>query len=331
MSEKKLTMGDIAKMAGVGKSTVSRYFNGGYVKEETREKIRKVVEENNYEPNPVAQLMKAKQSKLIGVVTPTLDSVTSARMIMMFDEYLRHYDYTPLIMNTNHNELREIKSIDNLWKLNVDGIVLLATDITMAHANLASKLDIPIIFVGQEFKSGYSIVYDDYQAGFDIGCYGADMGHENIVYMGVNQKDEAVGIIRKKGVLDGLKSKGIDHVKYLEADFSFETSRRVISKNLDHHQPTLIICATDNMALACFKEIRNRGLQVPEDISLIGFGGYEYSDLVSPSITTIRYDNEDAGYYAAESLLKLINGEEIEKKKIISYIFQEGESVKKLS
>ncbi|MCD7893758.1 MAG: LacI family DNA-binding transcriptional regulator [Erysipelotrichaceae bacterium] len=331
MSKNKLTMGDIAKMAGVGKTTVSRYFNGGYVKDETREKIRKVVEETHYEPNQVAQLMKAKQTMVMGIITPTMDSTTSARMIMMLDEYVRHYDYTPLIINTNHNELREIKSIENLWKLNVDGIVLLATDITKAHEDMVSKLDIPIIFVGQEYKNGYSIIYNDYQAGYDVGCYAAKMGHKDIVYMGVNPKDEAVGIIRKNGVIDGLKASGVDNIQYLETDFTFETSGRIISKYLNDKIPTLIICATDNIALACYKEIKDRGLNIPDDISLIGFGGYEYSQLVSPSITTIRYDNEDAGYFAGESLLKLINGEEIEKKQVVSYIFMEGESVKKIS
>ncbi|MCD7840612.1 MAG: trehalose repressor, partial [Erysipelotrichaceae bacterium] len=224
-----------------------------------------------------------------------------------------------------------VKSIENLWKLNVDGIVLLATDITKAHEDMVSKLDIPIIFVGQEYKNGYSIVYNDYQAGYDVGCYGAKMGHKDIVYMGVNPKDEAVGIIRKKGVIDGLKASGVDNVQYLETDFTFETSGRIISKYLDEKIPTLIICATDNIALACYKEIKNRNLSIPDDISLIGFGGYEYSQLVSPSITTIRYDNEDAGYFAGVSLLKLINGEEIEKKQVVSYVFMEGESVKKLS
>lgn len=328
---KKLTMSDIAKMAGVGKSTVSRYFNDGYVKEETREKIKKVIEDHNYEPDPLAQIMKAKQSKMIGIITATLDSKTSSRVMMSLDKYVRDEGYMPLIINTSHNELREIKSIESLWKLKVDGIVLLATHITMAHYKMVSKLDIPFIFVGQNFDEGVSVVYDDYNAGKDVGKCIASKGHKDIIYLGVGQKDEAVGVIRKKGVLEGLKENGVDYVYCVETDFSFEHSREKISQILDKRQPSAIICATDNIALACYKEIRERGLEMPEDISLIGFGGYEVSSLVTPSITSIRFNNEEAGCIVGKTIIDMINGEDVPQKQVISYTLREGGSVKNMN
>lgn len=330
LSEKRLTMNDIAKMAGVGKSTVSRYFNGGYVKEETRLKIKKVIEENHYEPNALAQIMKAKQSKLIGIITATLDSITSSRMMMALDEYVRNEGYIPMIINTNHNELRELKSIESLWKLKVDGIVLLATHVTMAHQQIASRLDIPLIFVGQNFEQGISIVYDDYQAGYDVGEYIAQRGHQDIVYMGVDRKDEAVGIIRKNGVFDALKDYGVKNIHFVETDFTFERSRQKIAQYLDKAIPSAIICATDNIALACFKEINERGIKIPDDVSLIGFGGYEISDLVTPSLTSIRFENEEAGCLAGRTIIDLIQGEEVPAKQHIPYVLIEGKSVKKI-
>ena len=84
MKEKKYTMSDIAKMAGVGKSTVSRYFNGGYVKEETRQKLKKIIDECHYEPSTIAQSLKAKYSKVIGIVAPCLDSTTTSRVFTRF-------------------------------------------------------------------------------------------------------------------------------------------------------------------------------------------------------------------------------------------------------
>ena len=327
---KKLTMSDIAKMAGVAKSTVSRYFNGGYVKEETKEKLRKIIEEHHYEPNAIAQSLKAKRTNTIGIVAPCLDSITSSRMLMAIDEYLKGQGYTTIIINTNHNEMRELASIEHLWRMNVDGFILLATAVTMTHQQLASKLDIPILVVAQLFKGGISIIYDDYHAGYDVGCYAANMNHQHILYMGVGHKDEAVGVQRKKGVLDALKDHHIKDVSIRETNFSFHDSRQIIREYLMKHTPTLIICATDNIALACYKEIMEKGLNVPDDISLIGFGGYEVSSIISPSLCTIRYNNELAGQMAGKTIIQLIEKEPTAQTQLIGYELIKGGSVKKL-
>ena len=329
--QKKLTMSDIAKMAGVGKSTVSRYFNGGYVREDTRKRIKKIIDDNNYEPNALAQILKLKQSKIIGIIIPTLDSITSSRMTMTLDEFIRDQGYTPLIINTNHNELRELKSMESLWKLKVDGIVLMASHITMAHHDIASKLDIPIVFVGQKYKQGYCIVYDDFHAGYDVGKFVAEMGHKNIVYMGVDGKDEAVGITRKNGVYSALRDYGVCDIHYLETDFTFDRSRKIIRRYLENHKPSIIICATDNIALACYKEINEKGYRVPDDISLVGFGGYDVSDLLTPSLTTVRFENEEAGCLAGKTIIDLIEKKDSTAIQYVDYILIKGKSVKKLS
>ena len=110
----KITMKEIAEFAGVGKSTVSRYFNGGYVKEETRLRIEAVCREYHYQPNSVAKTLKARHSYQIGVITPSIDSRTSARVLTALDEQLRLSGYTPLLINTNHNEIRELSSLESL-------------------------------------------------------------------------------------------------------------------------------------------------------------------------------------------------------------------------
>lgn len=328
MKDKKLTMSDIAKMCDVSKSTISRYFNGGYVKEETKEKIKEIIEKNNYEPNAFAQSLKAKKSNIIGLIAPCLDSTTSSRMLMSMDEYLRNQGYTTIIINTNHDQNRELLSMENLWRMNVDGIILLSTFITKEHRKLVKKIDIPVIFVGQQLKEGISIVNDDYSAGVEIGKYAVKMGHKDIVYLGVWDKDEAVGSVRKKGILDGINISKDNKIEILETDFSFDKTTEVVKNLLKRKRPTLIICATDNIAMAAYKEIRGRGLSIPEDISVIGFGGYTISSLLTPSLCTIRFDNELAGNLAGETIVKLLNNKTVPKKQIIGYYMIEGESVK---
>lgn len=137
MTNKKMTMADIAELSGVAKSTVSRYFNGGYVKQATKDKIQKVIEEYNYEPNAFARL-KAKKSNVIGVVVPTLNSKITSRVITSIDRYLRDRDYTTLIRNSDHDIDLELQNIQRLMNQNVDGILL--GGFWMACGNMESRI-----------------------------------------------------------------------------------------------------------------------------------------------------------------------------------------------
>ena len=101
---KKLTIVDIAKMAGVGSTTVSRYFNGGNLKKETREKIKKIVEEYNYTPNTFAKALKGTDSKIIGVIVPCLHSYVSSNTLKYIDKNLKENNYETLIMNADFDE-----------------------------------------------------------------------------------------------------------------------------------------------------------------------------------------------------------------------------------
>lgn len=331
MKDKKLTMSDIAKMAGVGKSTVSRYFNGGYIKEETRLKLKKVIDENNYEPSTLAQSLKAKYTKVIGIVVPCLDSITTSRVLMTMDQYLKDHGYTTLIINTNHDEMRELTSIEQLWRMNVDGIILMATAVTMAHQNIAAKLDIPLLFVAQRYGAGVSIINDDYSAGYEVGKYAAYMGHRKICYIGVSGKDEAVGIYRKDGVINGLRDNGVSSIDLLETDFSLEKAHLIALDYLKKKQPTLFIGATDNIALGCLKAINELKLKMPDDISLIGFGCYETSQFINPSLSTVRFNNEETGIKAGQTIIDLIEGNVVDNLQLIGYTLIKGQSVKDLN
>ena len=176
---KKMTMADIANLSGVGKSTVSRYFNGGYVKDETRAKIQKVIEEYNYTPNAFARL-NAKQSNVIGVVVPTLNSKITSRVITSIDRYLREKGYTTLIQNSDHDIDQELQNIQRLIQLNVDGILISSIAITKDHKELLKESgDSSGCFKHRIMKDGkFSIIYDDYHAGKTIGEYIGKKGHQ---------------------------------------------------------------------------------------------------------------------------------------------------------
>ena len=328
ISSKSRTMVDIAKEAGVSKSTVSRYFNGGYVKEDTKEKIRKIVERTGFEPSAAAQNLKAKKTHSIGVVAPTMISPSTGRLLTAMDNALRQQDYSCLIVTTDHIPEREIAAIEYLRSLRVAGIVLIATNISPDHQRLQTSSPIPFLTMGQKFPQGISIIYDDFEAGYMVGQYASQKGHKDIVYIGVNDQDEAVGQIRRDGVLAGLANQAnVKNLQIAETTFSYPQARELVRQVLDDHIPELFICATDLIALACYKEIRERGLRVPEDVSLIGFGGYEMSELLSPSLATIRFENELAGKLCADTLISMIQKKPVPKVQMLGFEFLPGQSV----
>jgi LacI family sucrose operon transcriptional repressor len=328
---KKMTISDIAKEAGVAKSTVSRYLNDGYVKDATRKKIHDVIEKNGFEPSAAAQNLKLKRTKTVGIVAPTMTSRVSGRQITAIDETLRAQGYSCMILTTNHHPEREIAAIEYLRSLRVDGIILIATTISQEHQRLQTSSKIPFIVMGQQFREGTSIVYDDYQAGYTIGEFAREQGHRDVIYIGVSEVDEAVGIIRKRGVMDGLhyRDQCMD-LMMEETSFSYQDARVLVRDILKYHVPSMFICATDQLARATLRECRDAGLRVPEDVSVAGFGGYEMSELVSPALTTIRFKNEEAGTIAANTLLSLISQKPVPVLQRIGFDFVHGESVAKV-
>ncbi|MGG7059187.1 LacI family DNA-binding transcriptional regulator [Clostridium tertium] len=325
-----LTIKDIAELAGVAKSTISKYLNGGSVSEETKLKIKKVIEENNYEPNAFAQSLKAKRSRFIGVIAPCLDSIVTSRVIMSIDSTLRENLYNPLILNTSHNKNLEIDNLESLSRLKVDGIILVATEITSRHKEIINKLKIPVLIIGQECKGVKSIINDDYNAGAAIGEYVASLGHEKILYLGVDEFDIAVGVKRKAGIIDKLKEHKVKDVRVEITDFTTKTSEKVAYNVLKNYDPTMVICATDNIALGVIKAMNSLGKRVKEDISLSGFGGYDVSEIITPSLTTIKFHNEEVGKIAANSIIKMIEGAEVPDIQTIGFNLIKGNSIKSM-
>lgn len=328
--EKQLTILEIAEMADVGKSTVSRFLNGGYVSQKNKEKIEKIIKEHNYKPNVFARGIKAKNNKFIGIIVPCLDSFVTSQILMQIDNSLRKNGYVPLIINTDHNFDLELESLYDLIRLRVEGIILFSTIVTEKHKSFFEKNNIPFLIIGQKYKGVAHILNDDFLAGKRVGEYVAKKGHKKVLYLGVTESDESVGNIRKMGVIEGLKKYNCDKIEYLETDFSSEKSEKIIDKYLEKIKPTCIICATDNIAFGVLKAIKKKNFLIPDDISICGFGGYKISEILTPSLTTVRFKYKKMGNLATETIIKLINNEKVLESQFVDFEFIKGETVKEI-
>lgn len=305
-----ITINDIAKQAGVAKSTVSRYLNNGSISPATRKKIDKIVEETGYKPNAFARSLKAQKTNMIGVIIPRLNSPSTNDVLAGIDAKAREKGYQLLITNSDQNTGRELENIQTLAKQKVEGIILLAREITEDHITLIKEANIPFLILGQKVEGIHSMIHADYEAGRILAKYALDLGHHNFLFVGVSEKDQAVGVHRKKGFLDVIKERGAA-VQLVETSFSRTYTYQKALKFLPEYDLSYIACATDNIAVAVLKAANDLGYLVPQDFSLSGFGGYEATSYVHPTITTVSYPYRQLGEQAVHNLRKLIAGEDV--------------------
>ena len=325
---KKLTIVDIAKMAGVGSTTVSRYFNGGNLKKETREKIKKIVEEYNYTPNTFAKALKGTDSKIIGVIVPCLHSYVSSNTLKYIDKNLKENNYETLIMNADFDEENELDYIRKLARMNVDGIILLPTTMSKSYESTIKSIDVPVVLLGQEGEYTYSVEYNDFNAARDFSNFVLACGHRKIVYLGVGEEDIAVGYYRKLGFMTTLEKYNLSPVDVLITNFGMEDSYRLTNENIDKlKKATCLICATDNLAYGAIKALEENGLNIGTDYSVAAFGDYASSALLKSPLTTIKFDLEDAAKKTVEMLLNVIKKKETEMKILIGYDLKTRSSV----
>ena len=325
---KKLTIVDIAKMAGVGSTTVSRYFNGGNLKKETREKIKKIVEEYNYTPNTFAKALKGTDSKIIGVIVPCLHSYVSSNTLKYIDKNLKENNYETLIMNADFDEEKQLDYIRKLARMNVDGIILLPTTMSKSYESTIKSIDVPVVLLGQEGEYTYSVEYNDFNAARDLANFVLACGHRKIAYLGVDEEDIAVGYYRKLGFMTTLEKYNLSPVDVLITNFGMEDSYRLINENIDKlKKATCLICATDNLAYGAIKALEENGLNIGTDYSVAAFGDYASSALLKSPLTTIKFDLEDAAKKTVEMLLNVIKKKETEMKILIGYDLKTRSSV----
>ena len=205
-----MNINKIAELAGVSRTTISRYLNNGYVSVESREKIKKVLEETGFTPQRQAKGMRTKKTNLIGVIVPKISSETPARVVEGITEVLSPNGYDILIANTNLSIEKELEYL-NIFKSNqVDGIIFMATKVTDKHIEVIRDLEVPIVVVAQDIEKFPSVYFDEFQATEDITSYLIKRGHKKIGYIGIYEEDKAVGFDRREAFIETLNEKNIE-------------------------------------------------------------------------------------------------------------------------
>ena len=330
MNEHKVTIQEIADMAQVSKSTVSRYLNEGYISKEKAARVEAAIRQTGYRANFFAKRLKMKESKLIGIVLPRMDSVTVGKLLTGAGRVLEPHGYQGLLLSSRLRTEKELANIQSLAEQGVDGILV---DITERHAKLLKAIGVPVVFTGQQRAGFRCLKLDDYAAGRLMGAYLRQMGHAHAVFLGVSERDAAVGIERKRGFLDAFCEGREDAARaaFIETGFDFFSAYSNGPAVLQERDAgaTVAVCATDNIALGLLRYLHELRVRVPEDLSITGFGGYDVSAVVYPALTTVQFDYELVGMKAAQYLLNVLSGSDAPVGALPLHLI-ERESVKKI-
>lgn len=327
---------EIAKLAGVSKSTVSRYLNNGYVSEESREKIQEVIERTGYKPFRHAKIMRTKKTNLIGIIVPKISTETASRVVEGIMNEISKYGYDVLIANTNLSVDKELEYLEIFKNNQVDGIIFMATKLIEKHFSIMDTIEVPIVVTAQYIEDYPCVYHDDYNASKDVVKLLLNKGHKDIAFIGVDEQDISVGFQRKRGYIDALSEYGILYKEIFmkKGDFSMDSGYRIAAELMNQNEkPTAIFAVTDNIAIGAMQYLSDIGYNIPKDISICSIGDSKLSRVVTPKLTTAHYFYKTSGVKSAEIMMDLLNSnisssKKIEKKIKLGYRLEIRNSVK---
>ena len=300
-----MTINEIAQLAGVSRATVSRYLNDGYVSEEKKKRIAKVIAQTGYVPSQQARTLRTGKTQFVGVVIPKINSEAVGREVAGSTSVLSAADYRTLLANTDNDESAEVAYLKAFREQGqVDGIILIGTVITDEHRRAIEELNVPVVVVGQHVEGVSCVYFDDYNALYDLTlCCVA--GRQHPAYIGVFERDYAAGHLRSQAFLDAAHQLGCDNPVVERGRFDVESGLELAEKIMREYPETdAIVCATDEIAAGACTQLGQLGLRVPEDVHVTGLGDSTLARVVTPRLTTVHYYYRTSGVEAARMLVE---------------------------
>ncbi|MCD2346200.1 LacI family DNA-binding transcriptional regulator [Clostridium guangxiense] len=335
------TIYEIAKIAGVSPTTVSKVINNyPDVSDKTRAKIKKILDEENFLPSPQAQFLSTKKTWTLGIVYfenlgVGLTHPFFSGVIEAFKRQADKYGYS-LLFGSKNDRLKNDTFLEYFKYKSVDGIAIICTDPNDKETLELIESDFPIVVIDMFNEDTSTVASDNME-----GCYLAvkylyDLGHRRIAHIiGASKSDNWASNIRRKGYEKAMERLGLEVIDgYIADGINFDVSGgyRAMKELLKLKEiPTAVFAAADKIALGAIDALKDEGLSVPGDISIVGFDDIELARYVTPRLTTIRQNREEIGKTAVDLLVKQINGKtKLKINKIIPVELIERNSCKRI-
>lgn len=317
--KKKVTLFDVAQAAGVSPSTVSRIVAGtARVSEKKRKQVEEAIAKLKYQPNLVAKGLVQGRTLSLGVLTQDIASPFYGAALLGIQEALRGTDYIPVFTDGHWQPEDEAQAIQRLMG-RIDGLIIMGGHLEGDSLSAIAE-SMPIISIGRTIPGfeHHCVLIDNHQGAKNIIHYLFELGHRRIAHIS-GPADHADALERLKGYHDAHKEFGIevDERLIVQGDFQEASGSLAIATLLETRANfTAIFASNDQMAYGARLALYRRGIRVPEEISLVGFDDTRTSEYMMPPLTTVRQPMYELGLLAAQSLLTLLDGEEVALEKI---------------
>ena len=314
-----VTMHDVARVAQVSQSTVSRVLSADAtptavpISDDTIRRVQNAVRELGYHPNLAARSLRGQKTQLIAVMIADISNPYYHVMVRKIQDVARQHGYDVLIFNSDHNAEEEHHFLQGIIRRPADGVIMTPYHLTKEEIDqFMQRSNAEVVILGHHFDcSDFDRVFaDDYKATFDaVNWLIRERGHKRIAYIGVPHTHP--GQRRQQAYLRAMQEAQLSvPSEYLQtADFTIEKGEQAMRALLNlPERPTAVLACNDLMALGCLMALESYGLQVPGDVAVVGFDNIPEASRISPKLTTLAQRSAEMGEQLAQALFERMEG-----------------------
>lgn len=314
---------DVAKEAGVSIATVSRVLNDiDVVNEDTKKKVLDAIKKLGYRPNIVARSLKTQRTKTIGILLPDISNQFYPEIVRGAEDVSNIYDYNIILCNSDLDIQKEKEYLRVLKEKMVDGVLYMSSSLNEEILDLINELDLKTVLVETRDKDGAlpSVTIDNVKASFDGTNFLISKGLKNIAFIGTEKDSMNAWGDRYTGYESAMKDAKLN----IDSDLVYLNSIKiktgyegVISFIKSGKKFDGIVCASDDIAMGAINALRDNGLEVPKDVSVVGFNDNFAASIFYPKITTISQPTYDMGSVAMRILIKMLSQKPLEESQYV--------------
>jgi DNA-binding LacI/PurR family transcriptional regulator len=299
---------EVARLAKVSTATVSRTINGSdKVTPETKERVQRAIEELKFYPNTWARALGSGRSNLYGLIISDITNPFFPELVKSFEDVAVQHGQDVLVANTNYDPDRMDICVSRMLQRKVEGVAIMTSEMDERLITEFHNRDIPLVFLdtgsAQKLASNIAV---DYAGGVDAAVeHVTSLGHREIAFISGPLALRSARV-RREAFIGSLQRKGIDPGMVEEGNHQVDGGHQAMARLLDRgRRPTAVLGSNDMTAIGALGAIHERGLRVPEDISVVGFDDIHISRYIQPALTTVKLSREEIARVAFKALFAM--------------------------